>query len=97
MKISYTFRDMDSSQALKDLADEKLPRKLGPFMTPAADLHVIVEMEGKLHKIELTLKDKNLKTGAAAESDDMYKSLAQAMDKLERQLRRHKERRTEHR
>ena len=96
MRISVTFRDIDSSDPLRNHAEEKLA-KLDTFLTEAADIHVILEMEGNEHKAEMNVLEKNLKTSASATSDDMYKSINAAYDKLERQLRRHKERRTEHR
>lgn len=92
MHVSYTFRNIASSDALRDAARERIERKLGPFLTDGAELHVILETEGLSHIAELNVLEKQLKTSARAESEDMYKSVHDAIDKLEKQLRRRKER-----
>lgn len=96
MNLSFTFRHHESSDSVRSLVTEKLDKKLKPFLDDGADLHVILEVDADVQRAELTLVQKEIKTSARADSADMYKSVDQAITKLRRQLRRHKERRTDH-
>lgn len=96
MNLSFTFRHHESSDSVRSLVTEKLDKKLKPFLDDGADLHVILEVDAGVQRVELTLVQKDIKTSARADSADMYKSLDQAINKLLRQLRRLKERRTDH-
>ena len=97
MNLNFTFRHHEASDAVRTLVTDKLQKKLQPFLADGAELHVILELDAGLQRAELTLVQKDLKTSARAESEDMYKSVDQAITKMRRQLRRHKERRTDHR
>ncbi len=97
MNLNFTFRQHEASDAVRALVTDKLQKKLQPFLAEDAVLHVILALDGSSQRAELTLVQKDLKTSAGADSDDMYKSVDQAIAKMRRQLRRHKERRTDRR
>ena len=84
MKVNFTGRHVEVSAALKAQAQERLA-KMAAFLDDIIDVHVILSVEKHRHQAEVTLKTRSHAFVASAESMDMYKSLAEAMDKLESQ------------
>ena len=46
VKVSFTFRHIESTDALKQYAEEKLHR-LGQYFSPSLDAHVVLSVESK--------------------------------------------------
>jgi putative sigma-54 modulation protein len=90
MNISSTARHYDLAPALKDYAEEKVVN-LKKYFDHIVTAHVIFSLEKYRHKVEITLHVNGKDFVSAEESDDMYMSVDRSVDKLERQLRRHKE------
>lgn len=84
MKIHFTGRHVEVSEALRNVSTERLD-KLTTFLDDIIDVHVIFSVESHRHSVEVALKTRHDTFVASSESPDMYKSLAQAMDKLEAQ------------
>lgn len=93
MKVNFTGRHVEVSTALKAQAQERLA-KMASFLDDIIDVHVIFSVEKHRHQAEVTLKTRASAFVASAESMDMYKSLAEAMDKLESQAHKHAAKRT---
>ena len=55
------------------------------YLDDIIDVHVIFSVEKHRHQAEITLKTRRSDFVACAETDDMYLSLSQALDKLEAQ------------
>jgi len=53
--------------------------------------HVVFSLEKYRHKVEITLHVNGKDFVSEEESDDMYVSVDRSIDKLERQLKRHKD------
>ena len=95
MKINFTFRHMDSTEALKNHTVEKLER-IKRFEETSLDVHVIFEVE-KFHKtVEFTVAAKGHTFVVSETRDDMYEAIDVGVDKLNRQLSRDKSRRKHH-
>ena len=90
MNISSTARHYDLAPALKDYAEEKV-LNLKKYFDHIVTAHVIFSLEKYRHKVEITLHVNGKDFVSAEESDDMYMSVDRSVEKLERQLRRHKE------
>ena len=90
MKVHFTGRHVEVSDALKLLANERV-KKLSHFLDDIMDVHVVLVVEKHRHQAEVTLKTRRGSFLASAETDDMYVSLGQAMDRLEAQTHRHQE------
>jgi putative sigma-54 modulation protein len=58
--------------------------------------HVILSVEKYRHIAEITLKVSGLTLASKEESDDMYSSIDHAVDKLERQVKRYKQKLQNH-
>lgn len=95
MQVNVTFRHMDASDALRDYANKKVGN-LGKYAHKPADAHVVMMATKHGHKVEMTVKLDGETMRGEEESDDMYKSVDLAVEKLERQLRKHKERLANH-
>ncbi len=88
MKVIFTGRHVEVSDALKGFAQERL-EKMSPYLDDIIDIHVILGVEKHRHQAEVSVKTRSSDFLASAETDDMYASLSQALDKLETQAHKH--------
>ncbi len=96
MQTHVTFRNMDSSDHLREYATEKIERLAKYFNLPV-DAHVVLA-KNKFHCIaEITLSGGGLTLHGEENTEDMLGSIDLAVDKLERQARKHKDRTRDHR
>jgi putative sigma-54 modulation protein len=86
MNISITFRHMDSSDAIKRYAGEKLS-KLQRFLRPPMSGKVTVAIDRLKHVVEARISSGGEHLEAHDKSHDMYSAIDLVMDKLERQIR----------
>ncbi|HJV65068.1 MAG TPA: ribosome-associated translation inhibitor RaiA [Geomonas sp.] len=91
MQITTTFRHMEPSDALKGYAEEKLER-VKKYIDEPIVVQVFLTVEKIRHTAEVTITAKGITIKAAEESNDMYASLDAVSDKIDKQLRRFKER-----
>ena len=91
MQITTTFRHMEPSEALKSYAEEKLER-VKKYIDEPIVVQVFLTVEKIRHSAEVTITAKGITIKAAEETNDMYASIDAVSDKIERQLRRFKER-----
>lgn len=93
MDISVTFRNLDSSDALKDHALEMFERVKVHIIKPeSAHAHIILSVENKhAHKAEITLSEKDDHLVATDEAEDMYHAIDNCVHKLITQLKKHKD------
>lgn len=90
MNITTTARHYDLAPALKDYAEDKV-EGLKKYFDHIVNANVIFSLEKYRHKVEISLHVNGHDFISVEESDDMYVSVDRTVDKLERQLRRHKE------
>lgn len=90
MQYSVTFRHMEPSDNLKDYAHDKLLR-LEKYLDAVIDAEVVMTVEKFRHKAEVLLSSDGLKIKAEEETEDMYSAIDMVVDKLERQIKRHRE------
>jgi putative sigma-54 modulation protein len=95
METTFTFRNMESTEALRDHTLDKLTRLHKYLIQPAA-AHCIFKLEGPRHVAEITLSTKGGRYVGLESSNDMYTSIDGAVDNIVKQLSRHKERVKEH-
>lgn len=91
MHTSVTFRHLPSSDALRNHVLDKV-EKFKKYLLDPVDIHVVLSVEKIRQIAEITVSSKNYRTHAVEESQDMYTSIDKVVSKLERALRRHKER-----
>ena len=88
MKVVFTGRHVEVSDSLRVFAQERFD-KMTNYLDDIIDVHVICSVEKHRHQAEISLKTRRSDFLACAETDDMYASLSQALDKLEAQAHKH--------
>lgn len=95
MNLSVTGHHVDVTDALKDYVGEKM-EKLQRHFDRVTDIHVILSVEKLRQQAEATIDLAGAKVHAEAESDDMYAAIDALIDKLDRQVLKHKEKLRDH-
>lgn len=91
MNLSVRGQQIDVTEALKDYVDKKLRRLEKYFDAPlASEGYVTLSVVRGLHTVEVTIPLPGMMLRAEDRSDDMYASIDAVVDKLERQIRKHK-------
>ncbi|HJZ86410.1 MAG TPA: ribosome-associated translation inhibitor RaiA [Polyangia bacterium] len=97
MNLSVTFRHMEATDAIRDYAREKL-EKIRKYFPDPITAHVVLQAErGYQHLVDvvITLHNGIVLKGREA-TEDMYSSIDLVMAKIERQVRRYKDRIRDH-
>ena len=95
MQLNITFRHFEPIDSLKNYAQEKVERA-NKYLDRAGEAHVVLSLERHLHHADITITSGPFVLRGREMSEDMYASIDLAMDKIERQLRRYKERLKHH-
>ena len=96
MQVTTTFRHMEQSDALKSYAEEKLER-VGKYIDGPINVQVYFAVEKKIrHIVEIVIAAKGISTKASEATNDMYAAIDAVIDKIERQLKRYKEKIKDH-
>jgi putative sigma-54 modulation protein len=91
MQVATTFRHMEQSEALKTYAEEKLER-VAKYIDEPVSAQVFFAVEKKIrHIVEIVITAKGISTKASEATGDMYAAVDAVIDKIERQLKRYKE------
>lgn len=95
MQINLTGHHVDITPALKQFVDSKFAR-LERHFDHINNVHVILTVEKIRQTAEATLHVNGGEIFATAESEDMYTSIDKLIDKLDRQVIKHKEKMKQH-
>ncbi len=95
MQIKVSGHQFEVSPALREYATGKLARCERHFER-LMDVHVILTTDKLVHRAEATLASPQKTIHAFGESNDMYAAIDQLADKLDRQVKKHKEKITDH-
>jgi len=96
MQTQFVFRHMESSDAMRSYAEERLGKIRRYFADPLkVSCTFGVEKINQIAQFEVTLRN-GLKLQASEATENMYSSIDMALAKMERQVRRYKERITHH-
>ncbi len=90
MNIIFNARHMDTTDALKAYAVEKV-KKLEKYLPESADASITLAVEKFRHKAEVQIKVNGLIIQASEETEEMYNSIDNVTDKIGRQVRKYKE------
>jgi len=91
MKISVTFRNTEGENWHKEYIDQKL-KKLEKYMDNPVEAHVVLSVEKFRNAAEVNLMTNGQNINAKEEAKDMYLAIDNAIEKIERQLKKRKER-----
>ena len=95
MQINLTGQHLDITPALRDYVNEKIDR-LERHFDNVTDMHVVLSVEKLRHKAEATMHIAGGNLFADAVEEDMYAAIDALIDKLDRQVKKHKEKLTDH-
>ncbi len=90
MKISVTFRNSEGENWQKEYVEERL-NKLKRYIDNPVDAHVILSVEKFRNSAEINLTANGLNINSKEEEKDMHLAIDNAIEKIERQLKKHKE------
>ncbi|MFV8753312.1 ribosome hibernation-promoting factor, HPF/YfiA family [Nannocystaceae bacterium ST9] len=96
MQTQFVFRHMDSSDALRNYAEERLSKIKRYFADPLkVNCTFAVEKIHHIVQFDVTLRN-GLQLHSSEKTENMYSSIDMALAKMERQVRRYKDRITAH-
>jgi putative sigma-54 modulation protein len=95
MQLTITGHHIDVTPALKKKVESKLS-KLERHFDHLTDIHCILTVEKLRHKAEATVHLSGGTIHADAIEEDMYAAVDALVDKLSRQVIKHKEKLTDH-
>ena len=95
MNLNITFRHVDPSPATKEYAAEKIGR-LKRYFDGLVEGNVVLSQEKIRHQAEVTLLANGVRLNAKDETVDFHTAIDNVVDKLERQLKRYKEKLKRH-
>jgi putative sigma-54 modulation protein len=91
IKVSLTFRHTQATDALKHYAEQKLHR-IGKYFPHPLDAHVILAVESKECQVaEIELRGHGTMIHGKEQIQDLYAAIDLVIDKIERQVRKQKE------
>ncbi len=96
MLISVTFKNLDPSDHLKSYVQNKL-NKLDKLLDNPAEANVVLSVEKIRHIAEIKITGDRLSINCREKTGDMYSSIDMALDKLEKQIKKSKQKIKRHR
>jgi len=90
MKLTVAGRNIDITDGIREHLQKKMDKTIKE-LGEKADVHVALHVEKHRHFAEITLITKGFTVHSQHETDDLYASMDNALLKIEKQLRKHKE------
>lgn len=95
MQINITGHHVELTSSLRDYVNTKFA-KLERHFDQISNVHVVLTVEKLDQKAEATVHLKGTEVHASAVNTDMYASIDTLIDKLDRQILKHKGKITQH-
>jgi len=90
MQTSVTFKNLDPSDHLKNYVGEKLNR-FDRLLDNPAEASVVLTVEKFRHIAEINIAGDRLTINGKEETNDMYSAIDMVLDKLEKQIKKSKQ------
>jgi putative sigma-54 modulation protein len=90
MQTSVTFKNLDPSENLKAYVSDKLNR-FDKFLYNPAEASVVLAVEKFRHIAEINITGDRLSINGKEETEDMYSAIDMVLDKLEKQIKKIKQ------
>ena len=91
MQIQVTFRHVESSDAIRDYATDKVG-KLKKFLEGSIESHVTLSVQKHRHEADVVILANGFKIHGREVTGDLYSAIDLVIDKLEAQIKRYRER-----
>ena len=95
MQIILTGHHVEITNTLRDYVSSKMER-LERHFDNVTDMHVVLSVEKLRHKAEANVRITGNNLFADATEEDMYAAIDALVDKLDRQVKKYKEKATDH-
>ena len=95
MQISVSGQHLEVTDSLREYVITKLS-KLERHSDKVTNVHAVLSVEKLRQKAEATIHINGANLFADAENENMYAAIDSLSDKLDRQIKRHKEKRSDH-
>ena len=95
MQTSVTFKNLDPSESLKSYVTKKL-NKFDKFIDNPAMASVVLGVEKFRRIAEINVTADKLNIFGKDETDDMYSAIDMVLDKLEKQIKKNKQKSRKH-
>ncbi len=95
MQIEVSFRKMEQSDALRSYVEDKLSKVLKPLIEPVS-AQVVFQVEKYRHISKVTVTANGIIIKGKEETNDMYSSIDLVLDKLDRQVKKYREKIVKH-
>jgi putative sigma-54 modulation protein len=90
MQTSVTFKNLDPSDPLKSYVQDKLDR-FDRLLDNPAEANVVLSVEKFRHIAEININGDRLTINGKEETNDMYSAIDMVLDKLEKQIKKNKQ------
>jgi len=91
MKLEVTFRNLEATDAIKERAERKLGRIVKHLREPI-DAHLVLSTQRHRHHADLRITAAGESLSIQEETDDMYATIDQLAQRVERVVQKHRER-----
>jgi ribosome hibernation promoting factor len=95
MQISVSGQHLDVTDSLREYVVSKLS-KLERHFDKVTNVHAVLSVEKQRQKAEATIHINGATLFADAENENMYAAIDALTDKLDRQVKKHKEKQSDH-
>ncbi len=95
MQLNVTGHHVELTDSMQNYVESKM-EKLERHFDHVTNVHVILSVEKQRQKAEATLHISGADVYADATDEDMYAAIDALIDKLDRQVKKHKEKLTDH-
>lgn len=93
--MNFVFKKLSPTEALKSHLEKKV-EKFQKYVNYPMEIHVILSLEKPFHAAEITCHAEHRHLVAVAKSKDLYESIDMAVNKIEAQLKKEREKRKGH-
>ena len=90
MQTSVTFKNINSSDHLRSYVTDKLDR-FDRLLDNPAEANVVLKVEKFRHIAEISVTGDRMNINGKEETEDMYSAIDMVLDKLEKQIKKGKE------
>ena len=90
MKLTVTGRNIEITDGIRNHLNDKMDKTIAD-LGEAADVHVALSVEKHRHFAEVTVKTKGFTLHSQDETEDLYTLMDKALEKMEKQIRKNKE------
>ena len=90
MKLTITGRKIEVTDGIRDHLNDKIGKTIAD-LDETADVHKFLSVEKHRHFAEIILKTKGMTLHSHEETKDLYASIDKALEKMEKQIRKYRD------